>query len=200
MRSVSETKIVFLSESPPSRPSLKLRSSSSLDIKSLEATILRNTLLENQHSLLIKTWISRVGFELPIQELIRVIWLKTLVEDAETLSILSHLLPVTFDVLLARVSNMLPKECPESRLGELAPGVEVSWTYLQVLGEVRKGSLEDLAVDCRCHFRLHVNVHPVCFGWGAEDIVSCTLDRGHETSNLVGILGKEGIVGCCQNG
>jgi hypothetical protein len=74
-------------------------SSNGLNVKSLEATLASNLLLQSDHPLLIASGVSRVTFQFPLQELVGIVGLEVLIQDTKTLSILGDLLPVTLDIL-----------------------------------------------------------------------------------------------------
>lgn len=70
--------------------------------ESTEAASASNVALQLNHALLVAGRILRVGLKLPAQELVGVVGLELGIKDAEPLSILGHLVPVTLHVLQIR--------------------------------------------------------------------------------------------------
>ena len=73
--------------------------SAPLDIQPLEPTKAGNLLLELNHLLLITSRISLVLFQSPFEELISVVRLKTLLQNAQSLAIVGNLGPITLNIL-----------------------------------------------------------------------------------------------------
>lgn len=67
--------------------------------ESTEAASTGNVALQLNHALLVASRILRVGLKLPAEELVGVVGLELGIKDAEPLSVLGHLVPVTLHVL-----------------------------------------------------------------------------------------------------
>lgn len=69
------------------------------DLKSLEATLSSDLLLELGHALLVASRVGRVAVQRPAEEAVGVVGLEVSIQDFETLAVVGDLGPVTLDVL-----------------------------------------------------------------------------------------------------
>lgn len=77
--------------------------------------------------------------------------------------------------------------------------VPVAAHILQILGEVGKAALEDLAVQLGAHDGLEVDVLSPRFLRVGKDEVGCALDGTHEAADAVRVLGHEFLVSNVQD-
>jgi hypothetical protein len=139
-----------------------------LAVQSFEAALLGNFFLELHHQLLVASRIGLILVQLPAQELVGVVRLKSLFQHAQPLAILRDLLPIALDVL-------------------------------QGAREVRKRSLEDLAVQRRRHGRLKGFVLSPSFFRAGKDEIRRLLDGLHEGADFAWVLCDEGLVADVQD-
>lgn len=158
----------------------QMTSSLNLNSKSAETTTASDLLLQVDHTLLVASWVSRVALEVPGQELVGVVGHEGLLQNTQSLSVSSDLLPVTLHVLeiLREVRVRALIDLAVDRVSHLRLNVDVLLVRLSGVGNNIVGSTLD---------RPHERSDPVLVR-GDEGIVGDVQDGAEAAAAQLGEL------------
>lgn len=158
----------------------RMPSSLNLNSKSAETTTASDLLLQVDHALLVASWVSRIALEVPGQELVGVVRHEGLLQNTQSLSVSSDLLPVTLHVL-----EILREICVGALVDLAVDRVSHLWLNIDVLLVRLSGVGNDIvssALD-----RAHERSDPVLVR-GNEGIVGDVQDGAEAAAAQLGEL------------